>query len=132
MQWCKLEVDTCVLLKEGKTGWKSNVFTLQFFSIHQNDSGTYRCRAIEDNFSSESHGIKVIVEGRHLYYERALKRSDLFKNKRKPRTGKLMHAERWLLPTCLPGSTVVLVLTTFFVLLCCLLVLGKGKNKIKK
>ncbi|XP_009939551.2 B- and T-lymphocyte attenuator [Opisthocomus hoazin] len=62
MQWCKLEVDTCVLLKEGKTGWKSNVFTLQFFSIHQNDSGTYRCRAIEDNFSSESHGIKVIVE----------------------------------------------------------------------
>ncbi|XP_075025314.1 B- and T-lymphocyte attenuator [Calonectris borealis] len=62
MQWCKIEVDTCVLLKEGKAELKSNMFTLEFFSVNQNDSGIYRCRAIVDNFSSESHGIKVIVE----------------------------------------------------------------------
>lgn len=83
MQWCKIEVDTCVLLKEGKTEWKSNVFTLKFLSVQQNDSGTYHCRAKVDNFSSESHGIKVIVEGRTLYYEGALKRATLFKNQRK-------------------------------------------------
>ncbi|XP_010072467.1 PREDICTED: B- and T-lymphocyte attenuator, partial [Pterocles gutturalis] len=64
MQWCKIEVDTCVLLKEGKAEWKSNVFTLEIFSVHQNDSGFYRCRAIAGNLSSESHGIKVIVEER--------------------------------------------------------------------
>ncbi|XP_010128849.1 PREDICTED: B- and T-lymphocyte attenuator, partial [Chlamydotis macqueenii] len=62
IQWCKVEVNTCVLLKEGKAEWKSNVFTLEFFSVHQNDSGTYRCRATADKFSSESHGINVIVE----------------------------------------------------------------------
>ena len=63
MQWCKIEVATCVQLKEGKAEWKSNVFTLEVFFVHQNDSGLYHCRAIADNFSSESHGIKVIVEG---------------------------------------------------------------------
>ncbi|CAM9672929.1 unnamed protein product [Bubo scandiacus] len=62
MEWCKIEVATCVQLKEGKTEWKSNVFTLEIFSVHQNDSGLYRCRAIVDKYSSESHGIKVIVE----------------------------------------------------------------------
>ncbi|XP_009465010.1 PREDICTED: B- and T-lymphocyte attenuator [Nipponia nippon] len=62
MQWCKIEVDTCVVLKEGKAEWDSNVFTLEFFSVNQNDSGTYRCRAIGGNYSSVSHGIKVIVE----------------------------------------------------------------------
>ncbi|XP_050765300.1 B- and T-lymphocyte attenuator [Gymnogyps californianus] len=62
MQWCKIEVATCVQLKEGKAEWKSNVFTLEVFFVHQNDSGLYHCRAIADNFSSESHGIKVIVE----------------------------------------------------------------------
>uniref|UniRef100_A0A8D0FSV0 Ig-like domain-containing protein n=1 Tax=Strix occidentalis caurina TaxID=311401 RepID=A0A8D0FSV0_STROC len=63
MEWCKIEVATCVQLKEGKAEWKSNVFTLEIFSVHQNDSGLYRCRAIVDKYSSESHGIKVIVEG---------------------------------------------------------------------
>ncbi|XP_029875313.1 B- and T-lymphocyte attenuator isoform X1 [Aquila chrysaetos chrysaetos] len=62
MHWCKMEVERCVQLKVGKTEWKSNVFTLEVFSIHQNDSGLYRCRAIADNLSSESHGIQVIVE----------------------------------------------------------------------
>ncbi|XP_064324649.1 B- and T-lymphocyte attenuator [Phalacrocorax carbo] len=62
MQWCKMEVDTCVLLKEGKAEWKTNEFTLEFFSVNQNDSGIYRCRAIGNTLSSESHGIKVIVE----------------------------------------------------------------------
>ncbi|KAM6419109.1 B- and T-lymphocyte attenuator isoform 2-T2 [Pluvialis apricaria] len=62
MQWCKMEVDTCVLLKEGKAEWMSNVFTLEFLSVHQNDSGCYRCKAIEDELSVVSHGIEVIVE----------------------------------------------------------------------
>ncbi|XP_051483481.1 B- and T-lymphocyte attenuator [Apus apus] len=62
MQWCKIEVDTCVLLKESKAEWKSNMFTLEFFSVRQSDSGIYHCQATVDNFSSESHGIKVIVE----------------------------------------------------------------------
>ncbi|XP_065691762.1 B- and T-lymphocyte attenuator [Patagioenas fasciata] len=62
MQWCKLEEATCILVKEGKAEWKSKMFTLEFFSVHQNDSGLYRCRAIEDNLHSESHGITVIVE----------------------------------------------------------------------
>ncbi|XP_072741119.1 CGG triplet repeat-binding protein 1 isoform X2 [Ciconia boyciana] len=62
MQWCKIETATCVQLKEGKAEWKANVFTLEVFSVHQNDSGLYRCRAIVENFSSESHGIEVIVE----------------------------------------------------------------------
>ncbi|XP_074784539.1 B- and T-lymphocyte attenuator [Athene noctua] len=62
MEWCKIEVATCVQLKEGKAEWKSNVFTLEVVSVHQNDSGLYRCRAIGDKYSSESHGIKVIVE----------------------------------------------------------------------
>ncbi|XP_076206903.1 B- and T-lymphocyte attenuator [Aptenodytes patagonicus] len=62
MQWCKIEVDTCVLLKEGKAEGNSNVFTLELFPVNQNDSGIYRCRARVDTFSSESHGIKVIVE----------------------------------------------------------------------
>ncbi|KAF1398008.1 B- and T-lymphocyte attenuator, partial [Spheniscus humboldti] len=63
MQWCKIEADECVLLKESEAEGNSNVFTLEFFSVNQNDSGIYRCRAIVDEFSSESHGIKVIVEG---------------------------------------------------------------------
>ncbi|XP_075371393.1 CGG triplet repeat-binding protein 1 isoform X2 [Mycteria americana] len=62
MQWCKIETATCVQLKEGKAEWKANTFTLEVFSVHQNDSGLYRCRAIAENFSSESHGIEVIVE----------------------------------------------------------------------
>ncbi|XP_063215281.1 B- and T-lymphocyte attenuator isoform X1 [Chroicocephalus ridibundus] len=62
MQWCKVEVDTCVPLKEGKAQWESNMFTLEVFSAHQNDSGCYRCQAIEDNLSTVSHGIEVIVE----------------------------------------------------------------------
>lgn len=63
MQWCKMEVDKCVQLKEGKAEWTSNVFTLEFFAVHQNDSGCYRCEAKADNFSTVSHGIEVIVEG---------------------------------------------------------------------
>lgn len=63
MQWCKLEEATCILVKEGKAEWKSKMFTLEFLSVHQNDSGLYRCRAIEDNLHSESHAITVIVEG---------------------------------------------------------------------
>ncbi|XP_049680246.1 B- and T-lymphocyte attenuator [Accipiter gentilis] len=62
MQWCKMEVERCVQLEVGKTEWKSNVFTLEVLSIHQNDSGLYRCRATANNLSSESHGIQVIVE----------------------------------------------------------------------
>lgn len=63
MQWCKMEMERCVQLKVGTAEWKSNMFTLEVLSIHQNDSGLYRCRAIANNLSSESHGIQVIVEG---------------------------------------------------------------------
>ncbi|XP_064378269.1 B- and T-lymphocyte attenuator isoform X3 [Dromaius novaehollandiae] len=63
MQWCKIEGNECVLLKESKVEWKTNKkFILEFFSIHHNDSGTYRCRATVGTLSSESHGIRVIVE----------------------------------------------------------------------
>ncbi|XP_062428616.1 B- and T-lymphocyte attenuator [Rhea pennata] len=63
MQWCKIEGNECVLLKESKVEWKtSKKFILEFFSIHHNDSGTYRCRATVGTLSSESHGIRVIVE----------------------------------------------------------------------
>ncbi|XP_074015119.1 B- and T-lymphocyte attenuator [Numenius arquata] len=62
MQWCKMEEATCVQLKEGKTEWKINVFTLEVISVHQKDSGCYRCQIVGDNLLSVSHGIEVIVE----------------------------------------------------------------------
>ncbi|XP_009673340.1 B- and T-lymphocyte attenuator isoform X2 [Struthio camelus] len=63
VQWCKIEGNECMLLKESKAEWKANnKFILEFFSVHHNDSGTYRCRATAGTLSSESHGIRVIVE----------------------------------------------------------------------
>ncbi|NXK05407.1 BTLA protein, partial [Herpetotheres cachinnans] len=113
MQWCKIEVATCVQLKEAKTKWESNVFTLEIFSVHQNDSGVYRCRATVDNLSSESHGIRVTVEG-----EAPILRKSPFKQKdamyRKAHACRTMASPN--------HSTAVLVCTTFFMLLSCLLV----------
>ncbi|NXL86484.1 BTLA protein, partial [Alectura lathami] len=63
MQWCKIEEDGCVLLNDSAAQWESNNFTLEFSLINQNDSGTYHCQAALGTSFSESHGIKVIVEG---------------------------------------------------------------------
>lgn len=78
MQWCKIDANAiCVELKESKIEWNSKVFTLKFFSVHQNDSGIYRCRAIGKNFSSESHGINVIIEGEaHILWKSPFKWKD--------------------------------------------------------
>ncbi|XP_014802880.1 PREDICTED: B- and T-lymphocyte attenuator isoform X2 [Calidris pugnax] len=62
MQWCKMEEATCVQLKEGKTKWKINVFTLEVISVHQKDNGCYRYQTVGDNLLSVSHGIEATVE----------------------------------------------------------------------
>ncbi|XP_025897449.1 B- and T-lymphocyte attenuator [Nothoprocta perdicaria] len=63
MKWCKIEGNECVLLKDSKVLWRTHKkFILEFFSIHHNDSGTYRCRATAGTYASESHGIRVVVE----------------------------------------------------------------------
>uniref|UniRef100_A0A8C3KKJ0 Uncharacterized protein n=1 Tax=Calidris pygmaea TaxID=425635 RepID=A0A8C3KKJ0_9CHAR len=62
MPWCKMEEATCVQLKEGKTKWKINVFTLEVISVHQKDNGCYRYQTVGDNLLSVSHGIEATVE----------------------------------------------------------------------
>ncbi|XP_074839609.1 B- and T-lymphocyte attenuator [Carettochelys insculpta] len=66
MNWCKIEGQDCLFLKDEPTrnaAWmEENVFVLKFLSIHQNDSGFYRCRAIVGRLSSESHVVKVDVQ----------------------------------------------------------------------
>ncbi|PKU40540.1 b- and t-lymphocyte attenuator [Limosa lapponica baueri] len=62
MQQCKMEEATCVQLKEGKTERKINVFTLEVISVHQKDSGCYRCQTVGTNLLSVSHGIEATVE----------------------------------------------------------------------
>ncbi|XP_043394342.1 cell surface glycoprotein CD200 receptor 1-A-like [Chelonia mydas] len=65
IKWCLIQGMRCLLLKDGPTRcsvWREgNVAVLNFMSIHQSNSGLYRCRAVVGSLSHESHAIRVIV-----------------------------------------------------------------------
>ncbi|XP_039379924.1 B- and T-lymphocyte attenuator isoform X3 [Mauremys reevesii] len=66
MNWCKIEGMSCFLLKNESnmhSGWgEGQVFVLNFVPVHQNNSGSYRCRAAVGSLSSQSHSIAVHVQ----------------------------------------------------------------------
>lgn len=129
IRWCKIEAHECVPLDNSKAEWNSTVFILKFFAIHQNDSGMYRCQAVTANFFSESNEIKVIVEGEApALLKSPFKQMDsMYRKVHSCCTMASLNKFVW----CRRNSTrsVVLVLTTFFMLLSCFSVLGKEQIK---
>ncbi|TFK07810.1 MORN repeat-containing protein 4 [Platysternon megacephalum] len=66
MNWCKIEGLNCLHLENVPTrhaAWEEGkVFVLNFVSVHQNNSGFYRCQATLGSLSSQSHSVEVIVQ----------------------------------------------------------------------
>uniref|UniRef100_A0A8C8RBI7 Ig-like domain-containing protein n=1 Tax=Pelusios castaneus TaxID=367368 RepID=A0A8C8RBI7_9SAUR len=68
VNWCKIEEESCLLLKDGltrHTTWLEEcVFLLNFVAIHPNDSGQYRCLAAVGNLLAQSHAVSITVKER--------------------------------------------------------------------
>ncbi|XP_039379914.1 B- and T-lymphocyte attenuator isoform X2 [Mauremys reevesii] len=122
MNWCKIEGMSCFLLKNESnmhSGWgEGQVFVLNFVPVHQNNSGSYRCRAAVGSLSSQSHSIAVHVQ--EVTTNAPTTPPSSATNVTEAPQGPNNNNKKWIIYALPSLGALCLLILIFLCLLCCL------------